>query len=51
MIFENVYVQLKKRPTFFTETNPQAGKHTQWKQLDYDFTGDQASYYRFPALT
>ncbi|CAA0381470.1 unnamed protein product [Arabidopsis thaliana] len=39
-------IELKKRPTFFTETNPQAGKHTQWKQLDYDFTGDQASYYR-----
>jgi len=51
MIFENVYVQLKKRPTFFIETNPQAGKHTQWKQLDHDFTGDHASNYRFPALT
>ncbi|XP_002874721.2 uncharacterized protein LOC9310788 [Arabidopsis lyrata subsp. lyrata] len=31
-------IELRKRPTFFIETNPQAGKHTQWKQLDRDFT-------------
>ncbi|CAH8259494.1 unnamed protein product [Arabidopsis lyrata] len=35
-------IELRKRPTFFIETNPQAGKHTQWKQLD-DFTDNQAS--------
>ncbi|KAL0717629.1 hypothetical protein Bca4012_066951 [Brassica carinata] len=39
-------VELGKRPTFFMETNPQAGKHTQWK-MDQDFTLDQsASIYR-----
>ncbi|EFH50971.1 hypothetical protein ARALYDRAFT_352242 [Arabidopsis lyrata subsp. lyrata] len=36
-------IELRKRPTFFIETNPQAGKHTQWKQLDRDFTDNQAS--------
>ncbi|CAE6133696.1 unnamed protein product [Arabidopsis arenosa] len=36
-------IELRKRPTFFIETNPQAGKHTQWKQLDHDFTDNQAS--------
>ncbi|VVA89995.1 unnamed protein product [Arabis nemorensis] len=34
-------VELSKRPTFFLETNPQAGRHTQWKQMDQDFTQDQ----------
>ncbi|KAG7552813.1 Peptidase S16 Lon proteolytic domain [Arabidopsis thaliana x Arabidopsis arenosa] len=36
-------IELRKRPIFFIETNPQAGKHTQWKQLDHDFTDNQAS--------
>ncbi|CAA7015894.1 unnamed protein product [Microthlaspi erraticum] len=36
-------VELGKRPTFFVETNPQAGKHTQWKQMDQDFTLDQSA--------
>ncbi|XP_019099625.1 PREDICTED: uncharacterized protein LOC104783699 [Camelina sativa] len=36
-------IELKKRPKFFIETNPQAGKHTQWKQMDQDFTEDQAA--------
>ncbi|XP_010486053.1 PREDICTED: uncharacterized protein LOC104764251 [Camelina sativa] len=36
-------IELKKRPKFFKETNPQAGKHTQWKQMDQDFTVDQAA--------
>ncbi|KAG7557406.1 hypothetical protein ISN44_As11g033740 [Arabidopsis suecica] len=36
-------IELRKRPTFFIETNPQVGKHTQWKQLDHDFTDNQAS--------
>ncbi|CAH2054933.1 unnamed protein product [Thlaspi arvense] len=36
-------VELGKRPTFFMETNPQAGKHTQWKQMDQDFTQDQSA--------
>ncbi|KAL0900798.1 hypothetical protein Bca101_084759 [Brassica carinata] len=40
-------VELGKCPTFFMEINPQAGKHTQWKQLDQDFTlGQSASKYR-----
>ncbi|KAF8068565.1 hypothetical protein N665_1142s0016 [Sinapis alba] len=40
-------IELGKCPTFFMETNPQPGKHTQWKQLDHDFTLDQsASKYR-----
>ncbi|XP_023641237.1 uncharacterized protein LOC17893494, partial [Capsella rubella] len=39
-------IELKKRPTFFIETDPQAGKHTQWKQIE-DFTlGHQASTFR-----
>ncbi|XP_010417855.1 PREDICTED: uncharacterized protein LOC104703525 [Camelina sativa] len=36
-------IELKKRPKFFIETSPQAGKHTQWKQMDQDFTEDQAA--------
>ena len=40
--------QLRKPPTFFIETNPQARKHTQWQQLDQDFTRNRsASRYRF----
>ncbi|KAJ4892969.1 Uncharacterized protein Rs2_19763 [Raphanus sativus] len=40
-------VELGKCPTFFMEINPQKGKHTQWKQLDQDFTlGQSASKYR-----
>ncbi|CAN7083340.1 unnamed protein product [Brassica oleracea var. botrytis] len=31
-------VELRKPPTFFIETNPQALKHTQWQKLDQDFT-------------
>ncbi|KAL0796805.1 hypothetical protein Bca101_068182 [Brassica carinata] len=31
-------VELRKPPTFFIETNPQARKHTLWQQLDQDFT-------------
>ncbi|KAF8084454.1 hypothetical protein N665_0716s0004 [Sinapis alba] len=39
-------VELGKCPKFFIETNPQAGKHTQWK-MDQDFTLNQsASIYR-----
>ncbi|CAH2054935.1 unnamed protein product [Thlaspi arvense] len=36
-------VELGKRPTFFIETNPQAGKHTKWKQMEQDFTQDQSA--------
>ncbi|CAL9239221.1 unnamed protein product [Arabidopsis halleri] len=36
-------IEFRKPPTFFIETNPQAGKHTQWKQMDRDFTDNQAS--------
>ncbi|XP_019092152.1 PREDICTED: uncharacterized protein LOC104744729 [Camelina sativa] len=36
-------IELKKRPKFFIENNPIAGKHTQWKQMDQDFTEDQAA--------
>ena len=32
------FQQLRKPPTFFIETNPQALKHTQWQKLDQDFT-------------
>ncbi|CAH8356615.1 unnamed protein product [Eruca vesicaria subsp. sativa] len=40
-------VELGKCPTFFMEINLQAGKHTQWKQSDQDFTlGQSASKYR-----
>ncbi|XP_048636083.1 uncharacterized protein LOC125609123 [Brassica napus] len=40
-------VELGKCPTFFLEVNPQRAKHTQWKQLDQDFTpGQSASKYR-----
>ncbi|KAL1211768.1 hypothetical protein V5N11_023759 [Cardamine amara subsp. amara] len=38
-------VELRKRPTFCIETNPQAGKHTQWKEIQ-DFTDTQASLCR-----
>ncbi|ESQ44835.1 hypothetical protein EUTSA_v10003428mg, partial [Eutrema salsugineum] len=36
-------IELGKRPMFFKEINPQAGKHTQWKQMDRDFTVDQSA--------
>ncbi|KAJ4917728.1 Uncharacterized protein Rs2_03278 [Raphanus sativus] len=31
-------VELRKPPTFFIETNPQALTHTLWQKLDQDFT-------------
>ncbi|KAG5392121.1 hypothetical protein IGI04_022084 [Brassica rapa subsp. trilocularis] len=36
-------VELRKPPTFFIETNPQARKHTQWQQLDQDFTRNHSA--------
>ncbi|KFK37986.1 hypothetical protein AALP_AA3G055300 [Arabis alpina] len=44
---EILEIELRKRPTFFMETNPQAGKHTQWIKMEQDFTLNQsASKYR-----
>ena len=48
MIMMFVSQQLRKPPTFFIETNPQALKHTQWQKLDQDFTfNHSASRSRF----
>ncbi|CAH8301820.1 unnamed protein product [Eruca vesicaria subsp. sativa] len=43
-----ILVELRKPPTFWIETNVQAGKPTQWQQLDQDFTlNHSASRNRF----
>ncbi|XP_024016050.1 uncharacterized protein LOC18025680 isoform X2 [Eutrema salsugineum] len=36
-------LELRKRPAFFMEANPQPGKHTQWIQMDQDFTLNQSA--------
>ncbi|CAN8302855.1 unnamed protein product [Cochlearia groenlandica] len=40
---EILKVELRKCPTFFIETNQRPGKHTQWKELDQDFTENQSA--------
>ncbi|CAA7015893.1 unnamed protein product [Microthlaspi erraticum] len=36
-------VELGRRPTFFVETNLQAGKQTKWIKMDQDFTLNQSA--------